>query len=158
MISRHRLPCVLPPGHDDEEHRDALGRTWSGRCGECGSEQEVHTILAQRESGPLYRELCGPCRTDPRAGACVRCQGWTLTPVLVRHVDPGSGPVFGLYACPPCAAALRDASQIWLALFDHTTNCPACHSEDADCPTARELRAAHRTTKRRAAAGAGRDS
>ncbi|WP_165984609.1 hypothetical protein [Streptomyces sp. YIM 98790] len=147
-IGRHRLACVLPAEHA-EAHRDALGKSWTGRCAECGGEAEVRAVLARGERGLAEREVCVACRNDPGAGMCVQCHGWTAVPVLVRQVDPGSGPVRGLYACPPCAAALVDAVQLWVALFDHTANCPACRTEETGCATARQLRAAHRTARRR---------
>ncbi|OII70503.1 hypothetical protein BJP39_13205 [Streptomyces sp. CC77] len=72
---RHRLPCILPGGHEGE-HRDAFAQTWAA---------------------PSARAVRKPIRM------CVRCSGITDTPVLVAEIHSASGPGFNVYACPGCA-------------------------------------------------------
>ncbi|WP_175412248.1 hypothetical protein [Streptomyces sp. TRM64462] len=82
---RHRLPCVLPAGHEGE-HRDAFAQTWAD------------SVETQREeTGPSVRAGRKPVRM------CVRCQHITDTPMVVCEIHSATGPGFNVYCCPQCA-------------------------------------------------------
>lgn len=83
---RHRLPCILPSGHEGE-HRDTFGQTWAA------------PVEPQKDgTQPGYR---APARKPIRM--CVRCNHLTDTPVIVAEIDQGTGPGFTVYACLGCA-------------------------------------------------------
>ena len=91
------------------------------------------------------REGARPVTSQPthkaHAAICLRCETTTRQPVQARVIDPGSGPLRALYACPDCAPHLIDAEQLWSMYLDHTVRCTPCRTEQ--CSTARTLRKAH---------------
>ncbi|MGW0827884.1 hypothetical protein [Streptomyces sp. NPDC002845] len=114
---RHRLPCLLPGGHDGG-HQDAFMATWPPTCEDCGTTTgrlEGNTTV---EADGTVRDghLCGPCATVAVPGPapepeparrpvrmCVRCCTITDRPVVVSEVHVNTGPGFNVYACPDCA-------------------------------------------------------
>ncbi|GHH88306.1 hypothetical protein GCM10017771_33010 [Streptomyces capitiformicae] len=61
---RHRLPCLLPGGHDGD-HRDAFNATWSparGDCGDCGTAASSLETLTVPEPDGTFPDgpACGP--------------------------------------------------------------------------------------------------
>ncbi|WP_149826071.1 hypothetical protein [Streptomyces tailanensis] len=115
----HRLPCLLPGGHDGD-HRDAFNSTWFPACGDrgdCGTAASPLETLTVPEPDGTFRDgpACGPCagwtaapgrpeRQERRpVRMCVRCDVVTDRPVIVSEVHQATGPGFNVYACPDCA-------------------------------------------------------
>jgi hypothetical protein len=81
---------------------------------------------------------------------CVKCKDITKTPVPVRDVDPGTGPVITLYACPGCAPGYLTPDTAWSLAIQHAAACGGCSSGGL-CATGTALDEVHRGTARRGA-------
>lgn len=98
--------------------------------------------MPDASSAPIPPPTAGP------TVACAGCKEQTADPIEVRTVDPGSGPLWPVYACPGCTPRYLGPAEIWRIAVAHLAHCPTCRS-DGPCARGRMLLDVRRASRDR---------